>query len=498
MKLAAAVLAVLALGGASATVSSGVASAGGRLGVVAAAAKSPAATAAKAKKPAAVAKSTGKACTTASCTWSLPEIDAGLRCIVGGALAHLVLGTLYTWGNFMSYSPPSLRFFDGKEHPGSAPDALYVIPLTLLAQAAAMPFGPGLVSKFGPSKTLLLGSLLTAASVYAASFQTRLGLFMFFYSIVFGTGVGLGYTAPMIAGWKWKPNAKGLVSGGILAGFGTGGFIFSLIGTKLVNPNGLNPVKGVFPQEVYDNFPKMLRTLAGLYALTATLGSLLVTEPAVSTSASAGKGKAVVVPPLAGLTVQQALFTPQFWMLWAMIVSSGSAGLTVSSIYKQFAAGAPALAGDGYQATVGGLGALFNGFSRLAWGVLADKIGFKKSFTILTLLQATLMATYGYSTSSKAAFTANTCLLFLCLAGNLALMPSAAQKMFGPRAGATIYGVLFNGFGIASVFGSSLTKALAASYGWKGTFGVLSAFSLLATVIVAGLQPIATLPGSAV
>ena len=425
-------------------------------------------------------------------------LDGGVSCILGGALAHLIFGTLYAWGNFMSYAPnPSLRFFDGMDHPGAAPDAVYVIPLTLLAQATAMPFGPGLVAKYGPAKTQLLGSMLVAASVYAASFQTSLGLFMFFYSILFGVGTGLGYTAPMIAGWKWKPNAKGLVSGGILTGFGLGGFIFSLIGTKLVNPKGLNAIKGKFPQEVYDNFPKMLRTLSGFYAVTALLGSLLVKDPPVPTAAASKKSGAVAAP-LPGVTVAEGIRTKQFWLMWCMIVSSASAGLNVASIYKSFASGAPALAGDGFQAGVGALGALFNGAGRLLWGLLADKIGFKKSFTLLTLMQATLMTTYSHSTFSRTSFTANTALLFLCLAGNLALMPSAAQRMFGPRAGATIYGVMFSAFGVASVFGSSLTKALAATYGWNGTFSVLAVLSAIATIIVSQLQPIASFKGSAV
>lgn len=38
--------------------------------------------------------------------------------VLGGALAHLALGTLYCWGNFQSYVPKHLLFFDGKTRPG--------------------------------------------------------------------------------------------------------------------------------------------------------------------------------------------------------------------------------------------------------------------------------------------------------------------------------------------------------------------------------------------
>ena len=187
----------------------------------------------------------------------------GPAAVLGGALVHLTLGTLYCWGNFISYSPLSLRYFDGSLERKGQPESLFVIPFTLIAQALAMPFGPALTKAIGAPATMLLGSWITALGVYLASFQTKLLPFLLFYSLIFGTGVGLSYTAPMIAGWKWMPDNRGLVSGGILTGFGVGGFIFSLLGSKIVNPQGLNMVEGRFPDEVYNNFPKMLRTLSG-------------------------------------------------------------------------------------------------------------------------------------------------------------------------------------------------------------------------------------------
>jgi hypothetical protein len=50
----------------------------------------------------------------------------GLSCVLGGALAHLAFGSFYCWGNFISYSPFSLRFFDGKYRSGVPPDSLIV------------------------------------------------------------------------------------------------------------------------------------------------------------------------------------------------------------------------------------------------------------------------------------------------------------------------------------------------------------------------------------
>jgi hypothetical protein len=41
----------------------------------------------------------------------------------------------------------------------------------------------------------------------------ELSQFILFYAITFGSGVGIAYTAPMAAGWKWFPDKKGLVTG---------------------------------------------------------------------------------------------------------------------------------------------------------------------------------------------------------------------------------------------------------------------------------------------
>jgi MFS family permease len=155
----------------------------------------------------------------------------GFSAVLGGAIAHLALGTLYTWGNLMSYSPKSLRFYDGGDHAGQ-PDALTVIPLVLISQCITMPLGSLITQRIGAPNSMRIGGLLAAAGVFLASYATRLRLFMVLYGMLFGFGAGIAYTAPMAAGWKWLPDKKGLVSGIILTGFGAGGFVFNIIGTK--------------------------------------------------------------------------------------------------------------------------------------------------------------------------------------------------------------------------------------------------------------------------
>ncbi len=49
-----------------------------------------------------------------------------------------------------------------------------------------------------------------------------------------------------------------------------------MIGSRHVNPLNLNAAQGRFPNSVYARFPTMLRKLALLYAVVATVGAMLV------------------------------------------------------------------------------------------------------------------------------------------------------------------------------------------------------------------------------
>lgn len=74
-----------------------------------------------------------------------------------------------------------------------------------------------------------------ALGVFLSSFAPNLATFMLCYSFLFGAGVGLAYTAPMVNGWRWFPDKKGLVSGAVVAGFGAGGFVFNQVRPTFVS-----------------------------------------------------------------------------------------------------------------------------------------------------------------------------------------------------------------------------------------------------------------------
>lgn len=67
------------------------------------------------------------------------------------------------------------------------------------------------------------GFLLGSAGIYFHS----LSMLYFGYGVMGGIGVGICYTPPIQALLKWFPDRKGIASGFIVAGFGSGALVFA-------------------------------------------------------------------------------------------------------------------------------------------------------------------------------------------------------------------------------------------------------------------------------
>lgn len=112
-------------------------------------------------------------------------------------------------------------------------------------------------------------------SIMAASYMKTWWTFVAFYCVGFPFGIGITYWTPIMCGWEWFPNNKGLVSGLIIAGFGFGAFTFGFITTYIANPNNLAVDKknqSLFPREVSDNVPRMFHDCCCIWGIFVLIG----------------------------------------------------------------------------------------------------------------------------------------------------------------------------------------------------------------------------------
>lgn len=89
------------------------------------------------------------------------------------------------------------------------------------------------------------------------------------------------------------------------------------MGTRIINPKGLNAVAGLYPKEIYDNFPVMLRRLSYIYITMGSLGALAIQPPPQAQVKGDGRSENVV--PVAGTSLGDALRQKKFWLMWFMV-----------------------------------------------------------------------------------------------------------------------------------------------------------------------------------
>lgn len=206
----------------------------------------------------------------------------GYLTVITGVCIHLFCGSLYLWGNVSTYVVTYFHFQDDSN--ATLANALLVLPLSFIIQSLFNPVGAYLQKRWNPKLIIGIGLTIMSASILIASYCQTWWTFVLVYSIGYPAGIGIVYWVPIMCGWEWFPNNKGLVSGSVVAGYGFGAFIFGFITTAIANPNDLKvevPIHGpettdkLFPFTVGEKVPEMYRICLIIWVclgLTAVFG----------------------------------------------------------------------------------------------------------------------------------------------------------------------------------------------------------------------------------
>jgi OFA family oxalate/formate antiporter-like MFS transporter len=159
-------------------------------------------------------------------------------------------------------------------------------------------------------------------------------------------------------------------------------------------------------------------------------------------------------------SIGEAITTPQWWMLWAMLFLNVSAGL---GLLSQLSPMAQAVVGKNEPnldlaalAVAGGAilayASIFNGLGRLFWASVSDKIGRKAVFATMFASQAVLYIVLP-EIANTMLFTIIACYLLACYGGGFATMPAFAADSFGPGKIGRVYGTMLTAWAAAGIVG---------------------------------------------
>ncbi|KAL4478056.1 hypothetical protein ABPG72_013495 [Tetrahymena utriculariae] len=205
--------------------------------------------------------------------------------IAGSIIVHLVLGTIYLWGVITAYIT---SYFRSQDNPDlTLKQAGVVFPIMMFSVATGIPLGMKLIKRTARTRIVcFILTTLASACIFIASWQTQFGVFVIFYSLLFGVLDGASMSMTLYIGLLYYPKNRGLISGLILVGYGLASLIYSQVFFQIVNKQNLQPIKAgngesYFMGEtasVAQKVPEALRWLSLAYLLQMWLGSMLLID----------------------------------------------------------------------------------------------------------------------------------------------------------------------------------------------------------------------------
>ena len=365
---------------------------------------------------------------------------------VAAVAIHICIGSVYAWSTF---NRPISALLPNAPWWFSPPYTTFSTALVLLGLSAA--FGGPWVERRGPRVAATAAAVIFGAGLILGGIGLALRqswLVFLGMGVISGMGCGLGYISPVSTLVQWFPDHRGMATGMAVMGFGGGAFIAGYLNAVLMNWIGV---------------PLTLVSLGAIYVAVMMAGARLIRRP------PPGYRPAGWTPPerhrqtSAGrdLNRNEALRTPQFYLLWGILFVNVTAGIGI------LAQASPMMQDMFHKTPIEAAGvvsliSLFNAGGRFFWASSSDYIGRRNTYAVFFVVQVILflliprMAGAGeWLTFEAALFT-----VFTMYGGGFATMPAFLADLFGATSVGAIFGGLLTAWSAAAIAGPVIITEL--------------------------------------
>lgn len=440
---------------------------------------------------------------------------------------HLCIGSVYAWSIF---NPSLIR---ARGVVASAADdwtlsqVVWVFTVAIVFLGLAAAFAGKWLERVGPRTVGIVAGLCWGGGLMLGAlgiYLHQLWLLYVGYGFIGGCGLGLGYVSPVSTMLKWFPDRRGMAAGMAIMGFGGGAMLGAPVQEWLMrsfyqapeylgaaNEVSLSTTEGkrwatvgserrevvvVGASEVQQ---MLVPGKAGVYVVGTGRSGIFETFLVLGVSHLIIILSAAMLyrlpapgwvpdgwtPPsdtaVAGQLISthhvdpdQALKTPQFYLLWIVLCFNVTAGIGVLGVAKTmlteiFSSALPTIVTGSFAATYVLMTSVSNMVGRFFWATVSDKLGRKTTYAIFFsagVVLYCLIPWIAWQVSSSpqrvwlVAFYGVTMLIFTMYGGGFATIPAYLADLFGTRFVGAIHGRLLTAWSVAGVLGPLAMTAL--------------------------------------
>ncbi len=379
----------------------------------------------------------------------------------GFVMMLCMYGTLYSFGVFLKPLLAELH------SPGASVSGAYSLCF-FLSGALAMAAGR-LTDRIGPRPVIsCAGGLIASGYLLLSRVETIAGLYLY-YGLIVGIGMSGSLTPVLSTIARWFEERRGIMTGLVVSGVGTGTLIAPPFADRLISAYGW----------------RTSFFLLGMTVLVVVVGSaqLFLRHPSAGGLAPFGSDRGGARRDImsAGLSLRDACRTTRLWILFALYGCAGfviQVALVNSTSYAISLGASPALGAMVLSVTgVGGLA------GRVFGGSASDRFGTRR---IIIASTAIMVIQFSLLLPADRMWTVFVCagLFGLAYGEILCMMPLLPAELFGLKSHGAIMGIITFGSTIGGGMGPVAAGALLDGFGdYRVIWMACTAVSVIALIL---------------
>jgi len=449
---------------------------------------------------------------------------------VASVSIHLCIGSVYAWSIFNPALIKAIGVVASSADDWVLQEVVWIYSTAIVFLGLAAAFAGTWLEKVGPRMVGLVAAFCWGGGFLIGSvgiINHQLWLIYLGYGVLGGCGLGLGYVSPVSTLIRWFPDRRGMATGMAIMGFGGGAFFGARIkdffiqyyykapellsnitesdlitkagkrfaetaeGLKEVVVVGANDVANmIIPGDVgvylvgtgSVGVSETFFTLGAIYFVVMTIAALSYKVPAEgwvpkgwTPPSDAEIEKKMITTK--HVHIDEALRTPQFYLLWVILCFNVTAGIGVLGVAKTmiteiFQKKAALIVTSAFTTWYVMLISIFNMAGRIMWASASDYIGRKNTYYCFFILGIILYSSIPISAQTfdiapvivwLILFYGATLIIFTMYGGGFATIPAYLADMFGTRYVGGIHGRLLTAWSTAGVLGPVIITSLRSS-----------------------------------